>query len=147
MLSQFLTFKAVACPWNSVEPFRFDVIAALDTLAERPLPHVFKSLGQVSQRLTCDRSFVRESLSFILSRNLISGIGMPCGICSYLLLCIRCSASAMACSVSAMRASRTCLKCSIFFVDSKLLTSRPPVRRERSASRRLSVTCERGGPR
>lgn len=44
MLSQFLTLEAVACPWNSVEAFRFNVTTALSALSECSFANPFKSM-------------------------------------------------------------------------------------------------------
>jgi hypothetical protein len=59
MFSQLLTLKAVPCPWDCFESFRFDVIAAFSTLAKRSSDNAFETLSEILECLSGDRSFVR----------------------------------------------------------------------------------------
>jgi hypothetical protein len=86
LLACILTPYAVSRPRNCLQPFRFDFGSALGTLAESTLAYPLHRIGQSSDRLSCEISLVRKSLSLIFRRSLISRIRMPRRTCPHLLL-------------------------------------------------------------
>jgi hypothetical protein len=77
LLSCFLTLEAISRPRYCLQPFQFDFTAALGTLAKVPCAYPFQCVGKPSDSLSCNICLVRERLSFVLRRSLISSVRVP----------------------------------------------------------------------
>jgi len=86
MFPQLLVLEAVSRPWNCLDSFRFNVIAAFSTLAKCSSAKAFESLPEILERLPSYGSFVPQCLSFVFGGCLVCRVGVPCRNCAYLLL-------------------------------------------------------------
>lgn len=87
MLSCLLAGDAVPRPRECFQPLRFNVAAAFGTLAVGSMLDPLQRPVQILDLLLGGSSFVGEGLSLELSRRLISGVCMPCRVCTRLLHC------------------------------------------------------------